>query len=264
MSDDNASNIQRDLELAATPEDAATAAARELLKDVHTALPGIIESFDATTQTAKVRPAIRRVWVEQGPMDLPACVDVPVHFPAGGSFVLTFPVGPGDECLLCFSERAIDAWYDRGGVQNPSEYRLHDYSDGFAFVGFSSKPNTVGLFATDAAELRTRDGSTVFRLEQGTAYVGAKVGAEKAGRFETYRQAQTAMHNELVAALAAVNVAAQAMNGSPTELIAFGALYPTIKAFLLTLQVLMPMWIASIQAFEAGAPAYLAQKAKVF
>ncbi|HSS39039.1 MAG TPA: Gp138 family membrane-puncturing spike protein [Polyangia bacterium] len=249
MSDDNAANIQRDLELAATPEDAATAAARELLKDVHTALPGIIESFDATTQTARVRPAIRRVWVEQGPMDLPPCVDVPVHFPAGGSFVLTFPVGPGDECLLCFSERAIDAWYDRGGVQNPSEYRLHDYSDGFAFVGFSSKPNAVGLFATDAAEFRTRDGTTVFRLEAGTAYVGGKVGAEKAVRGESYRQAQAAMHQELLAALQIVAAAPTTMTDSP---------------FTLALKALMPMWIASIQAFELGAPTYLAQKARVF
>ncbi|HVT06739.1 MAG TPA: Gp138 family membrane-puncturing spike protein [Polyangia bacterium] len=184
---------------------------------------------------------------------------MPVYFPAGGGFVLTLPVAQGDECLVVFSERAIDNWFAHGGIQGPSEFRLHDYSDGFAFVGFASKPNAIPVVATDAVELRTRDGTTVFRLEAGTAYVGGKVGAESALKAETYRQRQSGMHTEMLAALQVVNTTAQAIG--PGDL---ASLAPTVSALILSLKAFLPMWIASLNEFEYYAPTYLAQKAKVF
>lgn len=254
----NYADVQRDQELAATEEDAVTIAAREAQKTVHTALPGIIRSFDPATQTASVQLAIRIVWVDLGPQDISPCVDVPVFFPAGGGFVLTFPVNPGDECLVVFSERAIDDWFARGGVQNPSEFRMHDYSDGFALVGFASKPNAISNLSTDGAELRTRDGTTVFRLEDGTAYVGGKVGAEKALLAETYRQQQSAKHQMLLSAMQAVNAAAEAVG--PGDL---ATLPPTVGALLLSFKAFFPIWMGALQTFEKLSPTYLADKAKV-
>jgi hypothetical protein len=104
-------------------------------------------------------------------VNLPLCVDVPVAFPGGGDFFLTFPVKAGDECILMFSERAIDNWYDKGSTQSPSEYRLHDLSDGIAIVGLNSQPHKLANLQTTGAELRTRDRATFFRLEAGTIYV---------------------------------------------------------------------------------------------
>lgn len=141
------------------------------LKELHTMLPGIIQSFDANKQTATVLPAIKRIFTEQGPVNLPLCVDVPVAFPGGGDFFLTFPVQPGDECILMFSERAIDNWYDKGGTQLPSEYRLHDLSDGVAIVGLNSQPRKLAGVQATGAELRTRDRSCFIRLEAGNIYI---------------------------------------------------------------------------------------------
>lgn len=155
MSMDIESNY-RDEQVAAEPETAFEAQITGRLKDVHTMLPGIIDSFDEDTQTARVQPAIKRIFSERGPVNLPLCVDVPVCFPGGGGMFLTFPVAPGDECCLHFSERCIDFWFDQGGVQLPAEYRMHDYSDAFAVVGVNSKPNVLGGFQTDAVELRNR------------------------------------------------------------------------------------------------------------
>ena len=45
----------------------------------------------------------------------------------------------GDECLVIFSERCIDAWWALGGVQPLAELRAHDYSDGFAILGVRSR-----------------------------------------------------------------------------------------------------------------------------
>lgn len=154
------SKVQRDQQLTATPEEAHAAQIDGRLKDLHTCLPGIIASFDPGAQTASVQPAIKRIFTERGAVNLPLCVDVPVAFPGGGDFFLTFPVKPGDECILLFSERAIDNWHASGGTQLPAEYRLHDLSDGLAIVGLNSQPRKIPSFNAADTELRSRDGQT--------------------------------------------------------------------------------------------------------
>lgn len=173
---------QRDEQQDASLESAIRTHVKAALMDTHTCLPGIIRSFDHETQTATVQPAIQQIFVERGAVTLPLCVDVPVQFPSGGNFVLTFPVAPGDECLLVFSERAIDFWWDRGGVQLPAEYRLHDLSDAFAIMGVRSKPEAarIASVSTSAAELRTKNGTTVLRIDGDSVYVGGAAGAEPA------------------------------------------------------------------------------------
>lgn len=174
--DDKASRqVQRDQQLTATPEEAHAAQIEGRLKDLHTCLPGIIASFDPDTQTASVQPAIKRIFTEKGPLNLPVCVDVPVAFPGGGDFFLTFPVKAGDECILLFSERAIDNWHASGGTQTPAEYRLHDLSDGIAIVGLNSQPHKLAALQMTGAELRTRSRSTYIRLEDGTIYIKGNI-----------------------------------------------------------------------------------------
>ncbi len=154
------SRVQRDQQQAATTEEAHAAQIEGRLKDLHTCLPGIIASFDPATQTASVQPAIKRIFTERGAVNLPLCVDVPVAFPGGGDFFLTFPVKPGDECILLFSERAIDYWHVSGDTQPPAEYRMHDLSDGIAIVGLNSQPRKIPGFNAGDTELRSRDGQT--------------------------------------------------------------------------------------------------------
>ncbi len=167
--------VQRDQQLTATPEEAHAAQIEGRLKDLHTCLPGIIASFDPDTQTASVQPAIQRIFTEKGAVNLPLCVDVPVAFPGGGDFFLTFPVKSGDECILMFSERAIDNWHASGGTQTPAEYRLHDLSDGIAIVGLNSQPHKLAALQMTGAELRTRSRSTYIRLEDGTIYIKGNI-----------------------------------------------------------------------------------------
>jgi hypothetical protein len=171
--------LQDDEQREDSPDSGVRAVVENELVDVHTSTPGIIKSFDASKQTAVVQPAIRRLFIGKGFINLPQCVDVPVQFPRGGNFVITFPVASGDECLLTFGERAIDFWWDRGGVQEPAEPRMHDLSDAFAHLGFSSRGRVPGSISTDALEIRTLDGATVLRLDpDGSIYIGAKAGAQ--------------------------------------------------------------------------------------
>lgn len=165
------SQMQRDAQVSGGQEEAYSAQIEGRLKDLHTCLPGIIVSFDSATQTASVQPAVKRIFTERGAVNLPVCVDVPVAFPGGGDFWLTFPVKGGDECILLFSERAIDYWHANGGTQLPAEYRLHDLSDGIAQVGLNSQAKKLTALQMDGAELRTRDRSTYIRLTNGKIFI---------------------------------------------------------------------------------------------
>lgn len=159
----------------ANPNTAMEAYLSSALKNLHTALPGIIASVDLDSQTATVQIAIQRIFTERGPVPLPVCLDVPLHYPSGGGFALTFPVKAGDECLLIFSERCIDYWFVNGGVQLPAEYRLHDLSDAFAFVGVRSLPNKLNNVQTDGAELRTANRSTYIKVTEGTIFIKGNI-----------------------------------------------------------------------------------------
>lgn len=141
------------------------------IKELHTSMPGIVQSFDAEKQTASVQPAIRRVFITRDgtdeiltPSDLPVLINVPIQFPRGGGFSLTFPVKKGDECLLVFAERSIDAWHKFGGVKDPAARRFHSLSDATAFVGLSSIPNKVPNYDSSNTQLKKDDGSAVISL----------------------------------------------------------------------------------------------------
>ena len=74
---------------------------QEILASLHCAMPGIVESYDAETQTASVRPALRsRVGREV--IQLPLLTDVPVFML--GSERNNWTVSAGDSCLLIFSD----------------------------------------------------------------------------------------------------------------------------------------------------------------
>lgn len=138
-----------------------------------TALPGIIQSFDAAAMTCTVQPAIQALVRDEAgslaSVNLPLLLDCPVQFPAGGGCTLTFPVKPNDECLVVFASRCIDSWWQSGGIQAQAELRMHDLSDGFALLGFRSQPRVIGGVSTSAAQLRSDDGATFVSVAPGGA-----------------------------------------------------------------------------------------------
>lgn len=135
---------------------------------IWTAIPGIVQSFDVTQQTAVVQPALKvSVPLPDGTTEsrsLPLLLDCPVQFPGAGGFALTFPVEQGDECLVVFASRCIDAWWQSGKVSEQAELRLHDLSDGFVLLGFSSLPQVLENLSPDTTQLRNQDASVVVEL----------------------------------------------------------------------------------------------------
>ncbi|MBZ5673716.1 MAG: phage baseplate protein [Acidobacteriia bacterium] len=135
---------------------------REVLKAVNCARVGVIKAFDPTKQTATVMIAQQQV-TSISPegvrtiQEYPLLLVVPVVFPAGGGFTLTFPIAEGDECLVIFNDREIDNWLTTGPGSTPTTSRVHDLSDGMALVGLRSNPRALAGVSTTTVQLRSDD-----------------------------------------------------------------------------------------------------------
>lgn len=136
---------------------------------IWTCEPGIIVSFNAGAVTASVQPTLQgTVHGKDGAkskLTKPVIPDVPVIFPRGGGYTLTFPVKAGDECTLHFCHRNIDAWWQLGGVQAPMDARMHDLSDAFCTVGPMSQAKRIQNINTTHAQFRSDDGLLFVELD---------------------------------------------------------------------------------------------------
>jgi hypothetical protein len=107
------------------------------LGDVHTSVPGVVQSYDADKQTASVQVAIKRKSASGESLTVPIIRKVPVVFPRSGKFSIHFPLEKGDRVVLLFSERSLDNWKAAGNeVAEPADVaRFFDYSDAVAMPG---------------------------------------------------------------------------------------------------------------------------------
>lgn len=141
-----------------------------------TAMPATVTAYDPARMTVSATPAIkakqRQLDGTQTDVLMPPCVDVPVVFPRGGGFSLTFPIAVGDEVLLVFASRCIDGWWQEGGTQPQLDARMHDLSDAFAIPGpWSQKTKITG--ALSGAQLRNAAGTTVLEVSADTITLAA-------------------------------------------------------------------------------------------
>lgn len=150
------------------PEEALLSALEGAQAKVWTALPGIVAAVDLNAQTVSVQPTIRgRVTGKDGrvqSVNMPLLVDVPLVFPRAGGFALTLPVAVGDEVLAVFASRAIDSWWQSGGIGEPVEARMHDLSDAFAIPGPTSQPKKLVGVSASSAQLRNESGDTFLEV----------------------------------------------------------------------------------------------------
>lgn len=138
------------------------------LTEVWTALPGTVEAFDPGAMTVSVqlgtKDAIRNEDGTVSTSSFPLLTDCPVVWQGGGGVTVTFPIANGDECLVVFASRCIDAWWQSGGVQEQAEPRTHSLADGFVLVGVRSRPRALAGISTTSAQLRSDDGATFIDL----------------------------------------------------------------------------------------------------
>ena len=136
---------------------------------LHTARPGIIETYDPEKKRARVRAALYTVLSGEVPGELgetlegAVSVNVPVIFPAGGGLGMTFPLREGDAIMLFFSERGLTEFKKTYELSMPDRTRFFSESDAVAYAGFGALEITP---ASDVgATLQTEDGQTFVEVE---------------------------------------------------------------------------------------------------
>jgi len=175
---------------------AVQTALKGLQPNIWTAMPAMVvagsggsSSFNPAKMTVSAQPTVQaRVKTPTGewiPATLPVHPDCPVIFPGGGGFYLTFPLAVGDEGLLVYASRCIDAWWQSGGIQPQAEVRMHDLSDGFFLPVCFSNPNVPPDISTNSVQLRSKDGSTYVEIGSGQIVnIVAPGGAKLIGNLE--------------------------------------------------------------------------------
>lgn len=161
------------------------------LLEARVSLPGRIVRYDASKQQVDVQPLIQRVYFdEEGARQvesLPVVPNVPVLFPGGGGFAVTFPIHAsdtdGDTCLLVFADYSLDKWLTgTGGQVDPEIDHTHDLTDAVAIVGLNPFGAPLANVATDHATIGKSgadDGSHVkIHLQDGTITIGDMSGSD--------------------------------------------------------------------------------------
>jgi len=105
------------------------------------AMPARIETYDPIKQKANVQPLIQESFLDDEGNNvvesLPVISDVPVVFPRGGGFYLTFPLAAGDHVLLICCDRSLDKFATGDGEEtDPVDLRMHELTDCVAIPGF--------------------------------------------------------------------------------------------------------------------------------
>jgi hypothetical protein len=157
----------------------------KLERNLHTAQPGIVVSYDASTQTADVRPAVRRTLPSASDEDrdvyeqLPVCPHVPVMWPRGRGFSCVGTLSPGDSVLLVFCERDFSDWYDSGAVSDPQFAELHALNGAVAIPGLTPRTNPIPV-PSDAAALASKLDLLIIALKAAVVVAGDGGAALKA------------------------------------------------------------------------------------
>lgn len=129
---------------------------------MHMAIPAVVQSFNSSAQTVEVQPTIRERVIQPDNsityQQYPLLVNVPIVYPQVGAYSITFPIAKGDECLVIFSDLAIDNWWEHGNVQNPVEQRRHDLSDGIAIFGLKNQAKLEGTTVSNSLLLKNSSG----------------------------------------------------------------------------------------------------------
>ena len=166
-----------DLEYVSSDEEILRSAMESSQATSWSTMPAIVESVDFGKNTITAQVAIRpKVTDENGDVfdvEIPLLVDVPICFTRGGGFSVTVPIAVGDNVLITFADRCIDAWWQNGGIQNQEVMRVHDLSDGFAVLCPSSQDKLLGGISASSLQVRSDDGGTVIDLKKGLVTITA-------------------------------------------------------------------------------------------
>ena len=132
--------------------------------DIHTAVPGVVVDYDParSTITAHVNPV--PLGPDGVPIEIPDLERVPVLFPSGGKFRMTWPIRKGDGVLLIFSELDIGRWKRDvpGKVATERRFPL----DGAVAIPGLWSPASAHFSGMDEDQVNIQHGSVTLKFSE--------------------------------------------------------------------------------------------------
>lgn len=147
---------------------------------------GTIGAFNPANQTATVSINYTRTYFQvddvsgdQVPVQVnyPLLLECPVVCLGGGTGSITFPILPGDECIVMFNDRDIDNWFTGAPAGPVNSNRLHAISDGIALVGVRSMAHVLTSYDSTNIVLQLTGGTKVTIGQNGSFTVTGLFGS---------------------------------------------------------------------------------------
>lgn len=151
-------------------------------REMYVALPGSVQDYNPTKQTASIKPLIQRNMPTSDGGELlealPVIPDVPIVFMRTQTAFVTMPVKPGDHVLLVFNMYSIDAFMAGDGSDTqPGDFRMHDISDPVALLGFY--PNAKALANVDPENIIVGfDGGIEVAIGKDKMWLGSRTASD--------------------------------------------------------------------------------------
>lgn len=154
--------------------DVMAAVVHGILMELNTCGPGVVEKVTLTDsgkiKCVDVRPVLQRKYLDDDGKPVlkgqPVITDVPVVFPAGGGYGLTFPLAKGDRVLLVFAQRSLDKWAASDGKTDvdPDDVRRHHISDAIALAGLGTLKAPIATAHAENVVLAKEDDSVHLQI----------------------------------------------------------------------------------------------------
>jgi hypothetical protein len=125
----------------------------DIFRSLNCVRVGEIQSFDGVKKTAEVQILTKRVLPNGKVQSYPLLVDCPVFTLQGGGGAIEMPITKGDQCIILFSDRNLDAWYKNGSEAAPFDSRTHDLSDGIVLVGLTALTSTLADYTDEELKI---------------------------------------------------------------------------------------------------------------
>jgi len=189
------------------------------LRKISTAIPGVIESYDPDSKTAKcsvnISDFIKGDGSELVENEWPPLEETPVWFPGGSVFAELFPLKAGDPCLLIFCQRDIAEWFLSNGKEpvSPADTEIFNKSSAIclprlfpegANEGEAHADNWISWFGNGKKRVVEPNGKKVSyvvdRFDVGSD--GASNPAAKGNESQSNFDALAAKMNEIIAIVA--------------------------------------------------------------
>lgn len=110
---------------------------KALLGNVHTAMPGRVESYDRDNFRADIIPGLSRLTQKNQEIEIPTITDVPVLMYGGLAGLIDIELQKDDPVLLIFMEAGIGGWKSSDGTKQvaPDDLSSHELNNAICIPG---------------------------------------------------------------------------------------------------------------------------------